>query len=149
MNDNLTRLETIAAARIDRRVSARQAAELIRDAGSYRWVGLYDVTATEIVAIAWTGSAAPAFPTFPVTQGLNGAAVAAREPIVIQDVTQDPRYLTTFGGTRAEAIFPVAAREGGPIVGTIDVESDRPNSFTPDDERFLRSCAKALAPLWR
>ena len=75
----------------DRRRTARAAAELIRTAGPYRWVGLYDVTPTTITAIAWTGSEAPAFPSFPITQGLNGAAVATRAPVIVQDVTRDSR----------------------------------------------------------
>jgi putative methionine-R-sulfoxide reductase with GAF domain len=37
----------------------------------------------------------------------------------------------------------------GEVIGTIDVESDRRNAFSPDDERFLRACATALRPLWR
>ncbi len=109
---------------------------------------MYDVTPTEITAIAWTGSDAPMFPSFARTQGLNGAAVEARAPIIVQDVARDERYLTTFGATRAEAIFPVAAPEGGQIVGTIDVESDRTDAFTVEDEVFLRGCALALAGLW-
>jgi GAF domain-containing protein len=132
----------------DRAARARQAAEAIRAAGGFHWVGLYDVTPTEITALGWTGTQAPAFPRFPVTRGLNGAAVEAREDVIVQDVTRDPRYLTTFGATRSEAIFVVAAPADGRIVGTIDVESDRPNAFTPEDAAFLRRCAEALATLW-
>jgi len=132
----------------DRRRTAHAAAELIRAAGPYRWVGLYDVAPTTITAIAWTGSEAPAFPTFPITQGLNGAAVTARAPIIVQDVAGDSRYLTTFGTTGAEAIFPVAAPGSGRIAGTIDVESERANAFTAKDEEFLRACAEAIAGLW-
>jgi len=44
--------------------------------------------------------------------------------------------LKTFGATLAEAIFVVASPGDGRIVGTIDVESDRPNAFTPEDERL-------------
>ena len=51
--------------------------------------------------------AAPAFPVFPRTHGLNGAAVVEQRPIVINDVRNDSRYLTTFGTTLAEAIVPV------------------------------------------
>jgi hypothetical protein len=38
-------------------------------AGCYRWVGLYEVTEQEIVAIGWSGPGAPVYPRFPVTQG--------------------------------------------------------------------------------
>ncbi len=83
-----------------------------------------------------------------MSRGINGAAVAARAPVVVQDVTRDGRYLTTFGATRAEAIFPVAAPADGRIVGTIDVESDRINAFTSEDEAFLERCCRALVGLW-
>ncbi|HEY7442130.1 MAG TPA: GAF domain-containing protein [Vicinamibacterales bacterium] len=131
----------------DRRAVAREAAEVIRRARNYRWVGLYDVTDTEVAAIAWTGDIAPAFPRFPRRQGLNGAAVASGEVVISQDVTRDPRYLTAFGTTGSEAIFPVLG-SNGQVVGTLDVESDRTNAFSADDEDFLRQCAVALAPLW-
>lgn len=127
---------------------ARQAADLIRQAGRYRWVGLYDVTDTEVAAIAWTGEIAPAFPRFPRTQGLNGAAISAGDVVISQDVTRDPRYLTAFATTGSEAIIPVVTTHGR-VVGTIDVESDRLNAFSAEDEVFLRDCAVALAPLWR
>jgi GAF domain-containing protein len=107
---------------------------------------LYDVTAEEIVAIAWTGAEPPAYPRFPLSKGLNGAAVAAREPVVVQDVRTESRYLTAFGTTCAEAIFPVAL--DGKIVGTIDVESDRVNAFVLGDEVFLKVCASVLTALW-
>jgi GAF domain-containing protein len=144
----LEQLRGLASSSAERSVRAREIAERIRATRNYHWVGLYDVTATEITAIAWTGTAAPAFPRFPITKGLNGVAVASRRPVVVQDVTSDPRYLTTFGATRAEAIFVVASPVDGRIVGTIDVESDRPNAFTPEDETFLASCAGAIVSLW-
>jgi L-methionine (R)-S-oxide reductase len=148
MADVLEELRRLGGSSLGRPAKARQAADLIRAARSYHWVGLYDVTPTEITAIGWTGSDAPTFPTFPRTQGLNGAAVAARLPVIVQDVTRDERYLTTFGATRAEAVVPVMATEGDQIVGTIDVESDRINAFRAEDEVFLQNCALALAELW-
>jgi putative methionine-R-sulfoxide reductase with GAF domain len=148
MKEALEALRRLSGSSLGKRAKARQAADLIRAARSYHWVGIYDVMPTEIAAIGWTGSDAPAFPTFPRTRGLNGAAVAARAPVIVQDVTRDERYLTTFGVTRAEAIFPVAALESGDIVGTIDVESDRTDAFTAEDEAFLRGCALAIAGLW-
>ena len=148
MDDVLGRLRDVATAHIERPLKAREAAELVRQARSYRWVGLYDVSSSEIAAIAWTGTTAPAYPRFPVTQGLSGAAVATRQPVIVQDVTQDSRYLTAFGSTRSEAIFPVAVSENGRIVGTIDVESDRVNAFSAEDEAFLGRCAQILIPIW-
>jgi GAF domain-containing protein len=142
----MSRLAAIAGRSGNRVARAMEAAECICIARNFHWVGLYDVTESEIRAIAWTGSIPPAFPTFPRTQGLNGAAVATGRPVIINDVRNDPRYLTTFSATLAEAVVPV--RSGTRIAGTIDVESDRVNAFSADDEQFLKQCAVTLEPLW-
>src|SRR5262245_53647138 len=148
MDEVLEQLRSIIAVVVNRTPTTRRVAEIIRDARGYRWVGLYDVRASEIVAVGWTGAIAPAFPRFPIGHGLNGTAVRAAQPVVVQDVSTDPRYLTTFGSTGAEAIFPVMSPSTGEVIGTIDAESDRKNAFTPDDNAFLSECARVLLPLW-
>ena len=90
-----------------RPAKARRVADLIRQAGAYRWVGLYDVHPEEISIVACSGPGAPAYPRFPATQGLCGAAVRSRSAVVVPDVTKDPRYLTTFGTTHSEIVVPI------------------------------------------
>ena len=120
---------------------------IVRLAGGYRWVGIYDVGIDEISVVGWSGPAGPTHPRFPITQGLNGAAVASRQTIVVNEVSTDPRYLTTLGGTRAELVVPVDVN--GRIVGTVDVESATANSFTESDRELVERFALAIAPLWR
>ncbi len=141
------RTAEILASSMSRQQKARSLAQLVQLECDFHWVGLYDVSQTDISAIAWTGENAPAFPSFPVTKGINGAAVAEKRPVLVQDVSKDPRYLTTFGETKAEAIFPVYSDDGR-VVGTIDVESDRVDAFGSEEEVFLAQCAALLAPLW-
>jgi GAF domain-containing protein len=147
--DLLMELQDIVASTSPRKAAAQRAAAAIARVGRYRWVGLYDVGATEIGVIGWAGPSAPTYPTFPRTQGLNGAAVASGEPVIVQDVSRDPRYLSTLGSTRAEMIMPVRAGSEGAVVGTIDVESDRLAPFSDRDRELLSGCATALADLWR
>jgi L-methionine (R)-S-oxide reductase len=127
---------------------AVQIAELIRQAGSYRWVGLYAVTDHEVIAIGWSGPGAPAHPRFPVTEGLSGAAVATKRAVVVNDVTADPRYLTAFASTLSEAIVPVVDPGTGTVVGTLDVESAERDAFTDADREVLEGCAAALRGLF-
>ncbi len=148
MSDLLNSLQEILTSGASRSEKAKRAAATIRTAGGYRWVGLYDVGPEQIGVVGWDGPAAPTFPSFPVTQGLNGAAVASREPVIVQDVSRDARYLTTLGSTRAEMIMPVRAGSNGAVLGTIDVESDRVNPFTERDRELLSACAGALTALW-
>ena len=87
------------------------------------------------------------FPTFPVEQGLNGAAVKTRAAVIANDVSRDSRYLTTLGSTRSEMVVPVLL--DGKVVGTIDVESDEINRFAAIDREFIETCATKVASLWQ
>jgi GAF domain-containing protein len=128
----------------------QQIAALIRDSGSYRWVGLYDVDrqAGEVVNLVWDGPGAPEHPTFPIGKGLTGSAIQERKVISVGDVAADPRYLTAFGSTRSEIIVPIFNEQRDQVVGTIDVESERANAFDENTESLLIDCADAIAPLW-
>jgi L-methionine (R)-S-oxide reductase len=127
----------------DRERRAASVARAIRRAGTYRWVGLYEVTEDEIVNLAFDGLGVPAHPRFPVTQGLSGAVVVLGETVVVGDVSKDPRYLTAFGSTRSEIIVPIVGRVGRKVVGTIDVESEKVDAFSEEDLAVLERCAAA------
>jgi len=144
---NIEELRQCLAIPGDRVARAKCAVELIRRSRNYRWAGLYDVGVSEISVIAWGGPGAPTHPRFPVTSGLNGAAVASGAAVIVQDVSKDSRYLTTLGTTKAEMVVPVRS-VSGQVVGTIDVESDRIGAFTDQDRIFLEACATVLLPLW-
>jgi hypothetical protein len=57
------------------------------------------------------------------------------------------RYLTAFGNTLSEMILPVLDPAIGEVVGTIDVESDRSNPFSPRDKDFRRLCKCDFGPV--
>jgi L-methionine (R)-S-oxide reductase len=140
-------LQKILASNGDRAAKAKRIADWIATERHYRWVGLYEVTDTEIGMIACTGSTSPAFPRFPVTRGLCGAAVANQSTVNVADVHSDPRWLTTFGSTRSEIIVPVFASKTR-VIGLIDVESDALNAFAKTDEQFLLHCATEISVLF-
>jgi len=119
-------------------------AEMIRTACDYRYVGIYKIVRGDFVIVAKTGDCPPAYPRFPVTQGLAGAAVEAKQAIMVADVHKDPRYLPTFGSTQSEIVVPVIT-ESDKIVGLIDVESEKLNAFTENDRDFLEHAAFMIA----
>jgi GAF domain-containing protein len=146
-NDLLKEVEAIVASWESREEKARRLAEAIRREGGHRWVGVYDVTETEVRIIAYSGPSAPAYPVFPVSKGLTGAAVRERKTVVVGDVASDPRYLTAFGSTASEMIVPVI--DADRVVGTIDVESERKHAFPAADQQKLEECARSALPLFR
>jgi L-methionine (R)-S-oxide reductase len=148
--DLLEELRKVVADDSSRIEKLQQIAALIRNSGSYRWVGLYDVDrqAGEVVNLVWDGPGAPEYPTFPIGKGLTGSAIQEGKVINVGDVAADPRYLTAFGSTRAEIIVPIFNGQRDQVVGTIDVESARANAFNENTESLLIDCADAIAPLW-
>jgi L-methionine (R)-S-oxide reductase len=125
---------------------AKQIAALVGAGTGRRWVGAYEVTAREVVNLAWSGPAPPTHPRFPAEQGLTGAAIRARETVVSNDVARDPRYLTTLASTGSEMIVPVFV--GGRVVGTLDVEDEIPDAFSGDDRRLFERVAREMSPLY-
>lgn len=148
LNNVVGQIRSIAAGSDDRAAKAKRLAELIGKLGGYRWVGVYDVGAEQVSIIAWSGANAPAHPTFPVGQGLTGAAIEHKRAVVAADVRNDPRYLTAFGSTVSEIIVPVLAPGENRVIGTVDVESEQVNAFSARDQRMIEQCAQAALPLW-
>jgi putative methionine-R-sulfoxide reductase with GAF domain len=141
-------IRMIATGGENRAEKARKIAEAIRNFGLYRWVGVYDVGESEVSVIAYSGSSAPAHPSFPVGKGLTGSAIKEKSAVVVGDVTKDPRYLTAFGSTKSEIIIPIVDSRRGVVVGTVDVESERANAFSDADRKALEDCATAASSLW-
>jgi len=149
-NNLLNSLKAILAQDADRTDRAAMITEAIRDSGSYRWVGIYDVDPQRGVVsnIAWCGPGAPAYPIFPVTSGLTSRAVSGKKTVNVGDLANDPSYLTALDTTRSEIIVPVLDQTGDRVVGTIDVESERPNAFDSKAQALLEECARLLADFW-
>jgi GAF domain-containing protein len=119
-------------------------AEMIRAACDYRWVGIYKITRGDFVIVGKTGKCPPAYPRFPITQGIASTAVESKQAIIVGDVHKDARYLPTFGSTQSEIVVPVIT-ETSKVVGFIDVESEKLNAFTENDRDFLEHAAFLIA----
>lgn len=144
-------IRKVLAQDLDRISKARAVAQAIRGVGAYRWVGLYDVdTQLGIVSnIAWSGPGAPEHTSFPSTKGLTARAIATKKTVSVGDVASDPDYLPALVTTRSEIVVPVLDRMGNHVVGTIDVESERPAAFDHAAQTQLEECAIALRDFWQ
>ena len=122
----------------------RQLVEMIRAARAYRWVAVYKIVKNEFVILADTGNEPPAYPRFPITQGLCGAALESGKPVIVGDVHHDPRYLPAFHTTRSEIIVPMT-NEHHRILGMLDAESEKLNAFGEEDRQFLERAGGLIA----
>jgi L-methionine (R)-S-oxide reductase len=121
------------------------AAEKIRAAGPpYTSVYLYMLHREELVLEAHSGRATE-HTRIPVGVGVCGTAVATRRDQNVPDVRRVENYLSCNAWTRSELV--VLIRRGDLILGQIDIDSDVPDPFTPEEEAAVRRVADALAVL--
>lgn len=68
-----------------------------------------------------------------------------REPRVVNDVLDDPTYKEEpfLPNTRSELALPLVAR--GEILGVVDVQSDQPGHFAPEDIAILQIITNQIA----
>ncbi len=129
-----------------------QVVELIRTSFGYYHVqvALVDEKTQEVVAQA--GSSVPglningAFPRVGIgKEGLIGWVAAHGEPLMVNDVSQDARYLhvAALPDTRSELVVPI--KFAGRVIGVLDVESDRRNAFHPEDIPIMSTLADQVA----
>ncbi len=108
----------------------------------YTGVYIYMVEGDVLVLRAYRGR-----PTehvrIPVGEGICGRAVRVKETVTVDDVTADPDYIMCSLETRSEIVVPIM--RGDRAVGEIDIDSDVPGAFTPQDSSFLEELARRVA----
>ena len=119
MSGFIPELAATVDSELPRQERARTAAEMIRAARNYRWLGIYDIDDDDVALIGDAGERA--------------ASEAAR--------TRG----TVAGG---EIVVPILGAESGIVIGTIDAQSERVDASIADDVDFLEECAAALRPLY-
>src|SRR3984893_11348822 len=77
------------------------------------------------------------------SEGIVGAAATLKEPVLVPDVSADPRYLMVNPETRSELAIPMIHK--GKVIGVLDLESPQPNYFTEDHVQTLSILAGNLA----
>ena len=80
-----------------------------------------------------------------VGHGVCGTAVSSGQDQNVGDVRAVENYIACNLWTRSELV--VLIRRGPTILGQIDIDSDHPDPFTPDEEAEVRKVADALAVL--
>jgi len=73
--------------------------------------------------------------------GLVTDAARTGQPVLVNDVLSDPRYITVpeLAGTRSELVVPITVK--GRVIGVLDVQSDRLHAYSQADLLLLQSLA--------
>jgi L-methionine (R)-S-oxide reductase len=139
----LLQLDAILA-RLSGRAALQEACRFLGESfPHYRWVGVYRVDGGTLVLDAWHGPAATEHTRIPIERGVCGQAVRENRSVLVEDVRSNPEYLACFLETRSEAVVPI--RDGGRVVGEIDIDGNEVGAFDRSDRAFLERVAEKLS----
>jgi phosphoserine phosphatase RsbU/P len=79
----------------------------------------------------------------PIGEGLVGYAALHKEPVLVADVSQDPRYINVVPDVRSELAIPMMLKDR--CIGVLDLESPELDAFTKRDVEILTLLASQAA----
>ena len=78
-----------------------------------------------------------------VGQGVTGLAAQSRQPVLIDDVRTDSRYIEAVPNVCSELAIPLITKNR--VVGVIDIEAREPGAFSEEHQRILTLVASRMA----
>jgi len=78
-----------------------------------------------------------------VGQGVTGQAAQLRQAILLDDVTQNPNYITAIASVRSELAVPLIAKNR--VIGVMDLEARDAGYFNEEHKRLLTLIASRMA----
>ena len=112
----------------------------------YNWVGFYfkNGNKNELKLGPYVGE--PTDHTIiPFGKGICGQVAVSNENFVVPDVSAQDNYIACSITVKAEIVIPIFVN--GENIGQIDIDSNTPDPFTEDDERFLEFVCKKVAAI--
>src|SRR5215470_10122172 len=78
-----------------------------------------------------------------VGQGVSGRAAQTRQPVLVDDVTQEDAYIEAVPNVHSELAIPLIIKNR--VIGVIDIEAREKNYFTEEHRRLLTLIASRMA----
>ncbi|AWX43987.1 Free methionine-R-sulfoxide reductase [Flagellimonas maritima] len=112
----------------------------------YDWVGFYfkNGNKNELKLGPYAGE--PTDHTIiPFGKGICGQVAVSNENFVVPDVAAQDNYIACSITVKAEIVVPLFVN--GKNIGQIDIDSNTPDPFTEEDERFLEFVNEKVAQI--
>jgi len=121
-------------------------AQLARRVVDYRTFGillLNDETKELEIKVAVQYGEKVVIPKVPLGEGLVGYVALHKEPLLVPDVSKDPRYIKVVDDVRSELAVPMLLKDR--CVGVFDLESPELDAFSKRDIEILTLLASQAA----
>jgi len=114
----------------------------LKQAFGFFWVGFYLVKESELVLGPFQGPVACT--RIPYGKGVCGTAWKERRTIIVPDVEQFPGHIACSSESKSEIVVPLF--NNSEIIGVLDIDSDRLNTFDEIDAAYLEKIISCLQP---
>ncbi|MGK9118809.1 GAF domain-containing protein [Olivibacter jilunii] len=101
---------------------------------NFFWVGFYLIKNNELVLGPFQGPVACT--RIQMGKGVCGTAWKENRVLIVPDVDQFPGHIACSSYSKSEIVLPVR-RQGGDVIGVLDIDSERLADFDEIDERYL------------
>ena len=118
-------------------IRLQQVCELLKNTvAHYDWVGFYFKNGDKEELKLGPYAGEPTDHTIiPFGKGICGQVALSNENFVVPDVQAQDNYIACSIDVKSEIVVPLFAN--GENIGQIDIDSNTPDPFTKEDERFL------------
>ena len=112
----------------------------------YDWVGFYFKNGDKEELKLGPYAGAPTDHTIiPFGKGICGQVAVSNQNFVVPDVSAQDNYIACSISVKSEIVVPLFVN--GQNVGQIDIDSNTPDPFTEEDERFLEFINREVAKI--
>lgn len=112
----------------------------------YDWVGFYfkNGDKQELLLGPYAGEATD-HTVIPFGKGICGQVAESNQNFVVPDVSAQDNYIACSITVKSEIVVPLF--KNGENIGQIDIDSNTPDPFTAEDERFLEWVNQQVASI--
>lgn len=137
----LTRqIEAVVAGENDPIARMANIASMIHHTFDFWWTGFYRVVGNELILGPFQGTLACTRIAF--GRGVCGTAWREERTIVVPDVEQFEGHIACSSASRSEIVVPI--RQGGQIIGVLDIDSRELATFDSIDQEWLEQIAALI-----
>ena len=112
----------------------------------YNWIGFYfrNGKKEELILGPYVGAPTD-HSVIPFGKGICGQVAVSNENFVVPDVSAQDNYIACSITVKSEIVIPIFVN--GENIGQIDIDSNTPDPFTAEDERFLEFVCAEVAKI--
>src|SRR5690554_2477963 len=112
----------------------------------FDWVAFYFADEAEQKLYLRASAGEPTDHTIiPFGKGICGQVAASNKNFVVPDVSAQDNYIACSITVKAEIVIPIFVNNEN--IGQIDIDSNTPDPFSEEDERFLEFVCKKVASI--